>query len=194
MESKSKVAEMIQKIDSDFHLVLLVEQMEESLILLKELLCWDLIDIRYFKLNERSEETKKSQMTSNTRARLKKWLWADYELYEHFQKKLNQLIQDFGVIKMKNQVNSLQDLNNELRKNCHMLEHEDNSDLKGTGFYMASDSVKGLSLDQNCSLFAISEPYFFRLIRYKQRKLFGVQSNQSHFNVQFIEVQSGLQF
>ena len=73
---------------------------------------------------------------------------------------------------MKNQVNSLQDLNNELRKNCHMLEHEDNSDLKGTGFYMASDSVKGLSLDQNCSLFAISEPYFFSLIRYKQRKLF----------------------
>ena len=172
MESKSKVAEMIQKIDSDFHLVLLVEQMEESLILLKELLCWDLIDIRYFKLNERSEETKKSQMTSNTRARLKKWLWADYELYDYFQKKLNQLIQDFGVIKMKNQVNSLQDLNNELRKNCHLLEHEDNSDLKGTGFYMASDSVKGLSLDQNCSLFAISEPYFFRLIRYKQRKLF----------------------
>ena len=69
MESRSKVAEMIRKIDSDFHLVLLVEQMEESLILMKELLCWDLIDIRYFKLNERSEETKKSQMTSKTRDR-----------------------------------------------------------------------------------------------------------------------------
>ena len=69
MESKSKVAERIRKIDSDFHLVLLVEQMEESLILMKELLCWDLIDIRYFKLNERSEETKKSQMTSKTRDR-----------------------------------------------------------------------------------------------------------------------------
>ena len=69
MESKSKVAERIRKIDSDFHLVLLVEKMEESLILMKELLCWDLIDIRYFKLNERSEETKKSQMTSKTRDR-----------------------------------------------------------------------------------------------------------------------------
>ena len=69
MESRSKVAEMIRKIDSDFQLVLLVEQMEESLILMKELLCWDLLDIRYFKLNERSEETKKSQMTLKTRDR-----------------------------------------------------------------------------------------------------------------------------
>ena len=174
MESKTKVTEMIRNIASDFHLVLIVEKMEESLILLKELLCWDLLDIRYFRLNERSVEGKKSQMTAKTRAKLKKWLWADYELYNHFKEKLDLLIKDFGIDEMKKQVELLEASNEELRKNCHMIQHENNSDLKGTAFYMASDSVKSLSLDRNCSLFAISEPYFFRLIRFKQRQLFSL--------------------
>ena len=62
MESKTKVAQMIQEIDKDFHLVLIVEKMDESLILLKDLLCWNILDVRYFKLNERSELTKKSRV------------------------------------------------------------------------------------------------------------------------------------
>ena len=172
MELKTRVAQMIHKIENEFHLVLIVEKMDESLILLKDLLCWNILDIRYFKLNERSELTKKSQMTAKTRARLKRWLWADYKLYNHFKKKLNQLIFDFGINEMKKQVRNLQDLNKQLTKNCHMMEHNDNSDLRGTAFEMVSDNVKSLSLDQNCSLFAISEPYFFQLIRYKQRQLF----------------------
>ena len=172
MESKTKVAQMIQEIDKDFHLVLIVEKMDESLILLKNLLCWNLLDIRYFRLNERSEHNKKSQMTQETRKRLKEWLWADYKLYNYFKNKLHQLILDYGTIEMKNQVLKLQNLNSQLRNNCHMTEHNDNNDVKGTAFEMVSNDVKSLSLDQNCSLFAISEPYFFKLIRYKQRQLF----------------------
>ena len=116
MESKTKVAQMIEKIDNDFHLVLIVEKMDESLILLKDLVCWNFLDIRYFRLNERSEDTKKSQMTTKTRARLKQWLWADYKLYNHFKEKLHQLIFEFGIKKMENQVQTLKTLNVELKK------------------------------------------------------------------------------
>ena len=62
MKSKTKVAQMIKSIDNDFHLVLIVEKLDESLILLKDLLCWNILDIRYFKLNERSELTKNSKV------------------------------------------------------------------------------------------------------------------------------------
>ena len=89
-------------------------------------------------------------------------------------RRVDLLIKDFGIDEMKKQVELLEASNEELRKNCHMIKHENNSDLKGTSFYMASDSVKSLSLDRNCSLFAISEPYFFRLIRFKQRQLFSL--------------------
>ena len=170
MNSTENVEKMIQQIDNEFHLILIAEKMEESLILLKNLLCWNLEDVRYFKLNERNE-TSKSLLTPETRKRLKKWLWADYKLYDFFGKKLKVLIEAFGSQNMETQVSALKEANKKLKFDCHE-KHIENKDLKGTPYLMASDVIKGLSLDSNCSLYAISEPFFFRLIRAKQRFLF----------------------
>lgn len=169
MESPIKVNQMVKSIEENFSLVLIAEKMEESLILLKELLCWNLQDINYMRLNERSDETK-SQMEAQTKAKLKKWLWADYKLYNHFSKRLDEKIKDFGLQEMTKEVEFLKLANYQLEKNCHKT-YLDNSNLKGTVYFMASDAVKGVSLDPNCTLYAISEPYFFRLIRLKQRML-----------------------
>ena len=81
--------------------------MEESLILLKKLLCWDVNDVRYFKLNVRLEDAR-SQMTEATKAKLRQWLWADYALYNHFRHKLDQLIADYGHSLMRTEVEALQ--------------------------------------------------------------------------------------
>ena len=59
----------------EFDLVLIAERMDESLILMKDLLCWDLKDLTYLKQNVRRAEMK-SNMTTMTRQYLKKWLWA----------------------------------------------------------------------------------------------------------------------
>ena len=67
---KSSIFPNFRKIDQlneDFNFVLILELLDESLVLLKKLLCWDLKDIAYFKLNERLEESK-SQMNINTRS------------------------------------------------------------------------------------------------------------------------------
>jgi galactosylceramide sulfotransferase len=50
MESQKSVKKMIQKIDQEFDLVMIVEQLDESLILLKKLLCWETDDMVYFKV------------------------------------------------------------------------------------------------------------------------------------------------
>jgi galactosylceramide sulfotransferase len=50
MESQKSVKKMIQKIDLEFDLVMIVEQLDESLILLKKLLCWETDDMVYFKV------------------------------------------------------------------------------------------------------------------------------------------------
>ena len=121
-------------------------------------------------------------MTEKTKAKLRKWLWADFELYNHFRKKLDKLISEFGQDAMKTEVKVLQEANRELDKTCHSL-YTRNAQLIGTVFYMASDNVKGLLLDPKCTLFAISEPYFFQLIHYRQRNIFNFKSNFRNIDI-----------
>nr|XP_014333715.1 PREDICTED: galactosylceramide sulfotransferase [Bos mutus] len=49
--SSPQVQEHILEVERHFHLVLLQEYFDESLVLLKDLLCWELEDVLYFKLN-----------------------------------------------------------------------------------------------------------------------------------------------
>ena len=40
----------------------------------------------------------KNKMTDKTRSILKKWLWADYMLYDHFKKLLDERIENYNSI------------------------------------------------------------------------------------------------
>ncbi|XP_067687368.1 galactosylceramide sulfotransferase-like [Haliotis asinina] len=75
----------ISQIENDFDLVMLMEYFDESLVLLKRILCWSLKDILYFLHNKNTrrqhwmfsqEHYKKHQNLSR----------ADYDLYTHFRK------------------------------------------------------------------------------------------------------------
>ena len=46
MEDPVKVEEKISKYDSQFDLVMIAEYFDESLVLLADLLCWDLSEVR----------------------------------------------------------------------------------------------------------------------------------------------------
>ena len=43
----------IAQVDKTFHLVMIMEHFEESIILMKELLCWNYLDVTNLKLNSR---------------------------------------------------------------------------------------------------------------------------------------------
>ena len=115
--------------EQEFDLVLILDLFDESLVLLQDLLCWDLKDFAYFRLNERLEGSK-SKMTAKTKEIITQWLWGDFKLYHHFKRKLNQKIQKFGPNKIQNQIKNLKNFNQELRTNCHGG-YADNTDLKG---------------------------------------------------------------
>ena len=51
MEENSELRERIMFYESEFDLVLLAERFDESLVVMKELLCWDLQDIMYLKVS-----------------------------------------------------------------------------------------------------------------------------------------------
>lgn len=85
--NSSKVKELIATTDSDFSAVLILEQIDESLVLLRRAMCWSFKDIIY-NLDYQAEaftgvmqqENRKQEQVAKHRA----WAEADYAIYEHF--------------------------------------------------------------------------------------------------------------
>ena len=55
MYNEEKVDAKIQELDEKFDLVMMVEHFQESLILMKNLFCWEVGDITNLKLNGRDD-------------------------------------------------------------------------------------------------------------------------------------------
>jgi len=84
------VEEVISMADKKFDLVLILELWSESLIFFKQLLNLDLEDIIQPKLNFATEE--KEELTKENQQFLRKALWPEYLLYNHFKKKMSDKI------------------------------------------------------------------------------------------------------
>lgn len=112
-----RVTTGIQYLLKQFNLVLIAEYFEESLILLKNTLCWTMEDILYFKLNVRKQSSV-SQLTPELRAKALQWNGADWRLYQHFNASFWARIEAFGKERMKLEVSELRRRNAEMKAIC----------------------------------------------------------------------------
>ena len=85
-QNKTAVDRYINFLDDEFDLVMILEHFDESLLLLKRLLCWELKDILHFKLNERQDIQKRKFISQEVREDIKSWNKADFMLYQHFNR------------------------------------------------------------------------------------------------------------
>ena len=76
------------------------------MILMKDMLCWDYHDVVNFKLNSR-KESKKIHLSDEARAALKKYLAADYKLYNYFKAKFEERLLKFGQHRMNHELSLL---------------------------------------------------------------------------------------
>ena len=85
------VLDKISEIDKQFSLVLILERLDESLILMRDLLNWTTEDIIYFRKNFqiRNPDEQPVNYTEVQKSEARKWNWADNLLYLHFKKKLD---------------------------------------------------------------------------------------------------------
>lgn len=112
------ISNFIDAIDSMFHLVLITERFEESLILLKHLLCWSDNDIITFQHNMRAEEFSKNFISSKSKKIIKKLNLADQMIYDHFYSKFDKIVNSFGKERMRQEVNQLKNLTEKLYQEC----------------------------------------------------------------------------
>ncbi|XP_033097400.1 galactosylceramide sulfotransferase-like [Anneissia japonica] len=94
-ENVSIVSKFIEKLTKEFNLVLIQEHFNESLLLLKKLMCWGMDDILYLSKGTRSSKIR-FEIEPELRASIRKWSWADALLYDHFNQTLWNKIKEYG--------------------------------------------------------------------------------------------------
>ena len=75
---------LISEIDQTFDLIMIVENFNESMVLLKNGLSWDYEDLLSVKLNVHNEMTK-SVISEKTKNSLRMWLNDSYTFYDYFK-------------------------------------------------------------------------------------------------------------
>ncbi|XP_078701361.1 galactosylceramide sulfotransferase-like [Branchiostoma floridae x Branchiostoma belcheri] len=80
----------ISELEADFTMVLLLEHLDESLVLLRRLMCWEVRDVLYDieAKNNRGYPYKSYSPTAKELANLRRWKAVDYLLYDTFNASL----------------------------------------------------------------------------------------------------------
>ena len=118
--------------------------------------------------NQRLDEFR-SKISEETTNILRKWLWADYQIYDTFNSHLTERINEYGQDRMTNDLTTFRQLNTKLKKDCQ-VQKVDNSKLLGTDLHMGNNMVQAYNVTQECKLYATSEPSFFNIIRTNQEQ------------------------
>ena len=162
----------INEIDEHFDLVMIAEYFSESLVLLKDMLCWELEDVSSFHLNGRMND-RKYQLDNNTRALLADYLKYDYLLYNHFKEKFINKLAQFGYARLESEVEKLNEINKAKADKCN-LEPKANGFLKGAQKWYGPPFLVGYSVNrtrhEDCVLMTMSGLKYIERIREKQKQ------------------------
>lgn len=167
-DDTTKVRQKIAEVERTFDLVLIAERFDESMVLLKHLLCWNFEDVTALRVNAQRSSTK-STLSPQARRVLKQWLAADYMLYDHFVANFEAALQAFGEHEMEQELLILRHANGRVRERCGVVE-ADNAELSGESKLWGKNMVgyRVESDDDFCRFYAISEMAFLDHLRRMQ--------------------------
>jgi hypothetical protein len=169
LDNDDAIREKIAEIERTFDLLLVAEKFEESMVLLRDALCWTYEEVSYLKLNAR-QEGRKSQLSEKARAALKDWLWGDYMLYDHFRANFQMKLDRYGAAKMERERRILETANSNVAERC-VIDTVDNSKLSDT-YRTWGDGLVGYEVNEVdnpfCKYYGIAELAFIDELRVKQ--------------------------
>ncbi|XP_060077606.1 galactosylceramide sulfotransferase-like [Ylistrum balloti] len=95
----TNIHQHLLKLDKEMDLVIITEYFDESIVLMRRLLNWDLKYVLYGKLNSKRKKDPRLEIGPEEETLYKNWAHIDYELYNFFlnklKNKLNQQPSDF---------------------------------------------------------------------------------------------------
>ncbi|XP_078701222.1 galactosylceramide sulfotransferase-like [Branchiostoma floridae x Branchiostoma belcheri] len=116
-EVLATIQSFVARISKEMDLVMITDYYDESLVMLKRLMCWELRDILYFKMLSFSYESKGENIPPWLVEKHRRWDIVDYHLYEHFNRtfwqKAYQLGEDFRA-----ETDNFKDIHLQVLKHC----------------------------------------------------------------------------
>ena len=67
------IKEYIAFLEKEFDLVMISDYFDESVVLMKRLLCWEFDDILYFKANKRIDKERAVDLNEDAKENIKRW-------------------------------------------------------------------------------------------------------------------------
>ncbi|PIK56193.1 putative galactosylceramide sulfotransferase isoform X2 [Apostichopus japonicus] len=115
-EDDQKINQKIRELAGEFDLVLISEYLDESLLLMKKLLCWEYMDIVYLSSGIRSKSHRYDK-DRDLRDKIRQWSHGDVLLYDHFNNTLWKQIAYYGP-SFQTDLKHFRDLNKSVYDEC----------------------------------------------------------------------------
>ena len=128
---------------------MIAERMDESLILLADLLCWPIEWIAHLDLNIRKPDRKEADsklLNEQERRVLTDFLQLDVAIYQHFKKRFEERLTSYDSRRMAEQLRLLRQKNEELADRC-VINHVGNEQLEGK-FKETSNAIMGYVINE----------------------------------------------
>ncbi|NXM76286.1 G3ST4 sulfotransferase, partial [Serilophus lunatus] len=104
-KNPEEIREALENLERVFPLVLLAENFDESLVLLREALCWPEDSVDTFAHNSRNS----GGVTPAQARRLRVWNHLDWELYSHLNRSFWKRAEAFGIPRLRREVSRLRE-------------------------------------------------------------------------------------
>ena len=120
LQNMALVKRYIDKMEEEFDLVMIADYFDESLILLKRLLCWEFEDIVYVRLRAKA---KKLEFEEEVKKNILTWNHADATLFDHFNKTFWRKVQQEGP-PFYEDLKAFRKINQDYQAMCRSIEYK----------------------------------------------------------------------
>ena len=120
-KNETLVMEYIDKMEEEFDLVMIADYFDESLILLKRLLCWEFEDIVYVKL--RMQKKPELEFKEQVKKNILTWNHADVTLFDRFNKTFWRKVQQEGPSFFED-LKAFKKINQDYQAMCESIKYE----------------------------------------------------------------------
>jgi len=166
-EYRDNITYILNSMEKDFNFVMISDYMLESLVALKDELCWELEDVVYFTLNKRPNTFRKD--VAAKRNTVRHWSRIDYALFDHFNRTLWDRVKKGGE-RFQRDLEKLKRLNKDMEEKC--LDKGEHFDKTQSWFqiegYKIKEEARGTDYFDLCKQLTRSEIDYTMVLAEKQ--------------------------
>jgi len=154
-DMKNNFKEALRTLDQELDLVMIMENFDESLMLLKRLLCWNFEDVTFRVINK-SVKVKK-MISERGRDVLKSLLRYEYDLYNYFYQVFEKKIRETKRSKIKDHLKEFEKVQKDLKSKCRQCPREPLCKMENAKRTLSNCPCENLDFCGHCKVMKLKD-------------------------------------